>query len=156
MIPDRLQYCLDDFWNFENFTKSWPYWAKSGPVDPVFVAFIIQKILQKMLESIWEHPGNLSLEIWEPKNSKIAEHACTKLLTLWNFEISKFWNFETMKLWNLENSKMRIGNHDDKQNREKLGYESHTYQNTCNGNFVNPKNVSIFKEGNHLTLISRK
>ena len=22
MIPDRLQYFLNDFWNFENFTKS--------------------------------------------------------------------------------------------------------------------------------------
>ena len=24
MIPDRLQYFLNDFWNFENFTKSRP------------------------------------------------------------------------------------------------------------------------------------
>ena len=24
MIPDRLQYFLDDFWNFEKFTKSRP------------------------------------------------------------------------------------------------------------------------------------
>ena len=24
MIPDRLQYFLDDFWNFENFTKYRP------------------------------------------------------------------------------------------------------------------------------------
>ena len=31
--------------------------VKSGPVDPVFMAFIIPKILQRILEIIWEHPG---------------------------------------------------------------------------------------------------
>ena len=30
MIPDRLQDFLDDFWNFENFTKS-------RPSDPVLL-----------------------------------------------------------------------------------------------------------------------
>ena len=38
MIPDRLQYFLDDFWNFENFTKS-------RPSDPV--------LLIDYLASLW-------------------------------------------------------------------------------------------------------
>ena len=41
-----------------------PIFAKSGPVHPVFIAFIIPKRLQRILESIWEHPGKiLFLEI---------------------------------------------------------------------------------------------
>ena len=40
MIPDRLQYFLDDFWNFENFTES-------GPMDPVFITKLLQKIYEK-------------------------------------------------------------------------------------------------------------
>ena len=39
---------------------------------------------------------------------------------------------------------------------QKLGSEFHIYQKTWNGNLVNPTNFSIFKEGNHLTLIRRK
>ena len=35
MIPDRLQYFLDDFWNDQKFTKS-------GPSDPVFITKILQ------------------------------------------------------------------------------------------------------------------
>ena len=31
----------------------------SGPADPVFMAFLIPKILQNILESIWEHLGNI-------------------------------------------------------------------------------------------------
>ena len=33
MIPDRFQYFLDDFWNFENFTKS-------RPSEPVLLMII--------------------------------------------------------------------------------------------------------------------
>ena len=49
--------------------------AKSGPVDPVFIAFIMPTILQNKLESIWDHPGKiLSVEIWDPKKSKNNEN----------------------------------------------------------------------------------
>ena len=43
MIPDRLQYFLDDFWNFENFTKS-------RPSDP---ALLIPALLIDYLAYLW-------------------------------------------------------------------------------------------------------
>ena len=64
MIPDRLQYFLDDFWNFENFTKSDPINGQIWTRGPRIYGFYYAQILQKILESIWEHPGKiLSLEI---------------------------------------------------------------------------------------------
>ena len=44
MIPDILQYCLDDLGNFNLFTKS-------GPVGPVFIT----RILAKELWRVWAH-----------------------------------------------------------------------------------------------------
>ena len=46
MIPDRLQYILDDFWNFEKFVKIWtrrpPTYYQNAP---------------KHTRKLWEHPG---------------------------------------------------------------------------------------------------
>ena len=50
-------------------------WARG----PRIYSFYYSKILQKVLESIWEHPGQiLSLEICESK-MKMSEHACTQV-----------------------------------------------------------------------------
>ena len=52
MIPDRLQYFLDDFWNFENFTKSRP----SDPVlliDYVAYLLLIYGLLMDFLIYLW-------------------------------------------------------------------------------------------------------
>ena len=37
----------------------------SGPADPVFMAFLIPKRLQKILENIWEHLGKYYFSISE-------------------------------------------------------------------------------------------
>ena len=45
----------------------------SGAVDPVFMAFLIPKILQNILESIWEHLGNLLFLLYgTSKNPKFG------------------------------------------------------------------------------------
>ena len=62
MIPDLLQYFLDYFWNFGFFNKY-------GPVDPVFITKILQKI-----------QGN---------------HG--NILEQYNFHTSTFWNSENFK-----------------------------------------------------------
>ena len=56
MIPDRFQYVLDNFWNFENLVK---FWTRRPP-----------NYYQKCFnEKIWEYAGKrLSLEIWESTN----------------------------------------------------------------------------------------
>ena len=41
MILDRLQYLLDDFWNFENLVKS-------GPVDLLAITEMLHKIQEHM------------------------------------------------------------------------------------------------------------
>ena len=52
MIPDRLQYFLDDFWNFENFTKSRP----SEPVlliDYLAYFLLIYGLFIDLLPYLW-------------------------------------------------------------------------------------------------------
>ena len=52
MIPDRFQYFLDDFWNFENFTKSRP----SEPVlliDYLAYLLFIYGLLMDFLAYLW-------------------------------------------------------------------------------------------------------
>ena len=59
------------------------------------------KLLQKILESIWEHHGKYYT--WKSENQKIRKfrNVCVpNFLNFWIFEILKFWNFETMKLLN--------------------------------------------------------
>ena len=48
MVPDRLQYLLDDFWNFKNLVKI----LTRGPPNYDQNALKIQ-------ETIWEHLGNI-------------------------------------------------------------------------------------------------
>ena len=63
------------------------FWASK----PLLFIFGETRIPQKILESIWEHPGKiLSMEIWDSKKSKILDHVGTQLLNFWNFEILKF------------------------------------------------------------------
>ena len=69
MIPDRWGFFLDDFWNFEHFINSWTFlMVISGPVDPVFMAFLIPKNTSKILESRWEHLGKYYFCIYENHN----------------------------------------------------------------------------------------
>ena len=52
MIPDRLQYLLKDFWNFENFTKSRP----SDPVllmDYLAYLLIISNLSMDLMAYLW-------------------------------------------------------------------------------------------------------
>ena len=52
MIPDRLQYFLNDFWNFENFTKSRP----SDPVllmDYLAYLLLIYSLCIDLLAYLW-------------------------------------------------------------------------------------------------------
>ena len=52
MIPDRLQYFLDDFWNFENFTKYRP----SDPVllmDYLAYLLLIYGLCMDLLIYLW-------------------------------------------------------------------------------------------------------
>ena len=56
MIPDRFQYFLDDFWNFENFTKSRP----SEPVllmdslmDSLAYLLLIYGLFMDLLTYLW-------------------------------------------------------------------------------------------------------
>ena len=52
MIPDRLRYFLDDFWNFGNFTKSRP----SDPVlliDYLASLLLIYGLLMDLLAYLW-------------------------------------------------------------------------------------------------------
>ena len=44
MIPDRLQYFLDDFWNCENLVKIWTLGAR-----------IYYQNASKHIRKIWEH-----------------------------------------------------------------------------------------------------
>ena len=61
MTPDQLQYFLDDFWNFQNVHQIWTH-------APRIYRFYYTRILQKILESIWEHPLKISsLRIWTSK-----------------------------------------------------------------------------------------
>ena len=48
MLPDRLQYFFNDFWNFENFVKNW---TRSAPN--------YYQNATKDTRKIWEHPGNI-------------------------------------------------------------------------------------------------
>ena len=45
--------------------------AKSGPVDPAFMGFIIPKYYKKILESAWEHPGKYYR--WKSENQTIRK-----------------------------------------------------------------------------------
>ena len=52
MIPDGLQYFLDDFWNFEHFTKSRP----SDPVlliDYFAYLLLIYGLCMDLLAYLW-------------------------------------------------------------------------------------------------------
>ena len=52
MVPDRLQYFLDDFWNFEKITKSRP----SDPVlliDYLAYLLLIYGLLIDSLANLW-------------------------------------------------------------------------------------------------------
>ena len=68
MIPDRFQYFLDDFWNFEHFGNSWTYYWSNLGRRPRICGRYYTKLLQKILESIWEHHttniiyGNMRIE----------------------------------------------------------------------------------------------
>ena len=53
MIPDRFQYFLDDFWNFENVTNSRP----SGPallIDYLAYLLLIYGLLMDFLAYLWQ------------------------------------------------------------------------------------------------------
>ena len=89
-----------------------------GPIDgqtwtpgPRIYGFYYTKILQNILESIWEIHGTYHL--WKSENQtfrKLRNMCAPNLLNCWSFETSKswfFWNFEMLKLWNFEILKSR-------------------------------------------------
>ena len=71
MIPDRFQYFLDDFCNFENFTKSWTYdWSFLGPWTPYLWLFLYQntsKTIRKFMGTSWK------ILFWLSGTSKISQ-----------------------------------------------------------------------------------
>ena len=63
-------------------------------LEPRIFHFSLPNHLDKNLEHIWEHPGNiLPMRIWDSTFLKM-EHARTQ-----RSEFLKFWNFEDLKLW---------------------------------------------------------
>ena len=84
---------------------------------PVLFNFGETRIPQKILETIWNHPGKIfSLQIWVSKNSTSesqiwVSNLCTQFfgsLKIWNFEILKFYIFFEDILSKLYFTKMRI------------------------------------------------
>ena len=104
MIPDRLQYFLDDFWNDQ----------KCGRIrisDPVLSPKYFQKC-----KKIWEHPWqNITCVFGNMKFWTLWKVCVSKILKLWNsicFENLKMWKmrignlkFESLKLWTVWNLK---------------------------------------------------
>ena len=92
MSPDILQYFLDDFWNFHNFRC---LWTRSGPVDPVFIIKIFQKIQEKC-GSIVETYSFSCLRIRKFENFRNIGKCRYHFLTCRTFECSDFWDFEML------------------------------------------------------------
>ena len=66
MIPDRFQYLLDDFWNFENLVKTWTHRPPN-----------YYKNAAQNTRTIWGHPGKHYLwksETHKSKKSKNGSH----------------------------------------------------------------------------------
>ena len=81
---------------------------------PTLFIFGGTRIPQKILESIWNHPGKIfSWQIWVSKNSKsesqiwVSNFWVFEILELWNFEILKFWNFEILNFSNFQILKLK-------------------------------------------------
>ena len=114
MIPDRLQYFLDAFWNFEKSTKS-------GPSDPVF---IITKILSTNTRKVREHHWTYYFHICEYEITKTwkvdVPHVWVCYFGFWNYEI-----------WNVENLKIEIWNVDFLKYEHCKNGHGHVILNTC-------------------------
>ena len=83
MIPDILQYFLDDFWNFQNFQQIWT----RGPR-------IYHQNGHKNIRKLWEHLGKiLSFHIWtfwKSKKSQICDITVHHFLGKHIFWFSEF------------------------------------------------------------------
>ena len=117
MIPDRLQYFLEHFWNDQHVTKS-------GSSGPVFITNIFQKIQEHMRQSLRKYYFAY-LRIWN--SEKIGRSV---YITFWNFGMwfsgnlnfqqlffrkrniwtFEIWNVNHLKLWRMEIRKSTLEN----------------------------------------------
>ena len=106
MIPDRLQYFLDDFWNFENFIKIWTVYLLTITKN----ASKNTRTYGRILENV-SHPGI--------KNGKCLK---SRVLFFCNLRVSHFI---------LYFMKTRTGKYADWLNKiyKSFWYEFHIYQN---------------------------
>ena len=89
-IPDRLQYFLNVFWNFQN---SEICWTRSGPLDPVFIIKIRKKPKINRESSL----TGINSSYLIIHNFDI--YGSTVYLT---FRFLKFINIKMLNLWKLE------------------------------------------------------
>ena len=102
MIPDGFQYLLDDFWNFQKFHQIWTR-------APCIYSFYYTKIIQIILENIWEHPYKYyfytsglqqNCQFWKtqaPKNDEDPSNKIFKIVNIGRISIKKHeWIFPNM------------------------------------------------------------
>ena len=96
MIPDRLQYFLEDFWNDKKCDQIWTL----GPR-------IYHQNTSKNTRQIWKHPWAIYsyLIIWNFDNLGSSAYQTFKLLEFENLKIWKFFTFENLNVWELKNMK---------------------------------------------------
>ena len=79
--------------------------VKSGPVHPLFMAFIIQKYF-KQYEKVYGNTleniifGNMRSK--KKENAGSCAHPSFELFKFWKLGIMKFWNYETLRSWKVE------------------------------------------------------
>ena len=93
MIPDRLQYFANDFWNDQKCDQIWTL----GPC-------IHHQNTSTNTRKVWEHPWNIICHIWESEILKILEGICTFFR---DWGIREFENLEHLKM---AFGKLKFGN----------------------------------------------
>ena len=83
MIPDGSQCFLDHFWNFQNVHQIWTR-------APCIYGFYYNKILQKILESIWGYPEKSYFYIYGlQKNDNFGKDGHRKMMMIRRIKSSK-------------------------------------------------------------------
>ena len=88
MIPDRLQYFLDDFWNDKKCDQIWTL----GPRT-------YHQHTSKNTRTIWERPWQNLFHIWWSGIVKMLEGMCAERVNFY------FWILGIMKFEHFENSR---------------------------------------------------
>ena len=135
MIPDRFQYFLYDFWNFEKWPNLGPRIAYLSPKD-------FKRYKKNMGTSfkhiiISENQEFRKLSFFEGYRHHLFVYCFVLFRLPWTMSIYCLYKFV----------KMRIGKWYNfyKKHLQQLGYEFHSYQKTWTGNVANPIIFSIFK-----------